>query len=166
MVKSVTAPFDASMNIANDQTFSKKGSIWREKDVKIEKSAELKNVVIGSGSIIGDGAVLTNTVIGRNCTVQSGVVVEDSIVWNNVTLNEGCRIHQSIITDDNVLAASTQLGKRTVLPPKTQLSTAMKIQDNEIFTVFNAEGKLLPKSEDYEDEAEQIPIGIPLSFPG
>ena len=166
MVKGSTAPFDASMNITNDQSFSKKGSIWREKDVKIEKSAELNNVVIGSGSTIGDGVVLTNTVIGRNCTVQSGVVVEDSILWNNVTLNEGCKIHQSIITDDNVLLRSTQLGKRTVLPPRTQFSTALKIQDNETFTVFHAEGKPLPKSEDYEDETEQIPIGIPLSFPG
>lgn len=161
MVKGITAPFDASMNIANDQTFSKKGSIWREKDVKIEKSAQLKNIVVGSGSVIGDGVVLTNTVIGRNCVVNSGVVVEDSILWDNVKLNPGCKIRQSIITTDNVLPDSSQLGYKTVLPPKIQLSPGLQIQNNETFTVYDSSGKPLPKPEDSDDEQEQIPMGYP-----
>ena len=146
----MTAPFDSSMNIDNDQTFTKKGSIWKERDVKIDKSAQLKNVIIGSGSVVGD-AILTNTIIGRNCNIQSGVVVEDSILWDKVTLNSGSKIRQSIITNDNVL--STQLGTRTVLAPKTQVSTTF---DNTTFTVY---GHSPAETEDSDDESEQIPIG-------
>ena len=146
----MTAPFDPSMNIENDQTFAKKGSIWKERDVKIDKSAQLKNVIIGSGSVVGD-AILTNTMIGRNCNIQSGVVVEDSILWDKVTLNSGIKIRQSIITNDNVL--STQLGTRTVLAPKTQVSTTF---DNTTFTVY---GHSPAETEDSDDESEQIPIG-------
>jgi ADP-glucose pyrophosphorylase len=150
MTKGMTAPFDPLMNIENDQTFSKKGSIFRERDVKIDKSAQLKNVIIGSGSVIGD-VVLTNTIVGRNCSIQSGVVVEDSILWDKVTLNSGSKIHQSVIANDNEL--SMQLGLRTVLPPKTQVSAS---SDNITFTVY---GHTPVETEDSDDEPEQIPIG-------
>ena len=150
MTKGMTAPFDPLINIEYDQTFSKKGSIWRERDVKIDKAAQLKNVIIGSGSVIGD-AVLTNTVVGRNCSIQSGVVVEDSILWDKVTLNAGSKIHQSIVTNDNEL--STPLGIRTVLAPKTRVSTS---PDNTTFTVY---GHTPEETEDSDDELEQIPIG-------
>ena len=150
MTKGMTAPFDPLMNIENDQTFSKKGSIWRERDVKIDKSAQLKNVIIGSGSVIGD-VVLTNTIVGRNCSIQSGVVVEDSILWDKVTLKPGSKIRQSVITNDNEL--STQLGIRTVLPPNTRVSTS---PDNTTFTVY---GHTPVETEDSDDEPEEIPIG-------
>src|SRR4030095_15074264 len=98
------------MNIGNDQSFSKKGSIWREKSVKIDKSAQIQNVVLGSGSIIADGVVLMNTLVGRNCSIQSGVIIKDSILWDKGTVTTGCKIHQSIITTENEILNSTQLG--------------------------------------------------------
>jgi ADP-glucose pyrophosphorylase len=163
MVKGLTAPFDSSLNLNSDQTFSKKGTIWREREVTIDKSAQLNNAVVGSGSIIADNVVLTNTVIGRNCVIQSGVVIEDSIVWDTVTIQADCKIRQSIIANNNTLSHYTQLGNKTVLPSSTQFSGAMKIQDNEIFTVYAANGQPFPKEDDSDDdEPENIPIGNSL----
>ena len=150
MIKGITISFDLFMNIENDQTFSKKGSIWRERNVKIDKTAQLKNVIIGSDSVIGD-VILTNVVIGRNCSIQSGVIVEDSILWDKVTLKSGSKIRQSIITNDNEL--STQLGIRTILIPNTQVSIS---SDNTIFTVY---GHTSVETEDSDNESEEIPIG-------
>lgn len=162
MVKGLTAPFDSSMNIENDQSFSKKGSIWREKNVKVDKSAQLQNVVVGSGSVIADGVVLINTLVGRNCSIQSGVVIEDSILWDKATVTMGCKIHQSIITTENEISNTAQLGIRTVLLPKTSL--AITIPDNTAFTVYTSTGQPLAREEeDSEDEDGQITISKALS---
>jgi carbonic anhydrase/acetyltransferase-like protein (isoleucine patch superfamily) len=161
LVKGLTSPFDPLMNIENDQTYFKKGSIWREKEVKVEKSAQLRNVVLGAGSVIGDGASVVNSVIGRKSIIPAGVVIEDSILWNNVTLSQGCKIRNSIIAADNILVNGIHLGFGVILPPQTNLPTGTEIPDNQTFTVYSSNGQPLPNSEDPDDEEfEEIPIGI------
>jgi acetyltransferase-like isoleucine patch superfamily enzyme len=163
LVKGGTAPFDPSMNIDNDQTYSKKGTIWREKDVKLGKSVELKNVVLGAGSVIGDGATITNSSIGRKSVVPAGVFVQDSIIWDNVILNQGCKIYRSIIATDNVLSNDTRLGLGTVLPPKTNLPADTAISDNQTFTIYTSTGQpfLNPADADAK-QSEEIPIGMSI----
>jgi hypothetical protein len=161
MVSGLTAPFDPSMNLERDQNFNKRGSIWRERDVKISKSAKVNNSAIGSGSIIGDGAIVANSIIGRHCVVSPNTIVEDSILWNNVIINSHSKVFQSIIAEDNTLPSDTQLGVHTVIPHKSELSSFVTTSDNSTFTIYPINDSS-PKDEDSEDESELIDIGILL----
>lgn len=150
------------MNIEQDQTFTKKGSVWREKDVKVESLTELNNVVVGAGSSIGETATITNSVIGRQCVIPSSAVVEGSIIWNNVTLGEGCKVHGSIIMEGNNLSNDIRIGRGTVLLPKTNLPAHTQISDHESFTTYTSDGQPIEKSVD-EDEEEVHPVPIGMS---
>jgi translation initiation factor eIF-2B subunit epsilon len=152
------------MNIEQDQTFTKGGSIWREKDVKLGNvnMTQLSNVVVSSGSSIGETATLTNSIIGRHCSIPNGAVVKDSVIWNNVTLNEGCKISGSVIMENNILPKNTQLGPGTVLLPKAHLPENSEISGHGTFIPYDSHGKPFDKPEDDEDEdesLESIPIG-------
>ena len=168
MVNGRTAPFDPSLNIENDHTFSKKGSVWRERDTKIEKSVSIKNAAIGSGSVIGNGASIINSVIGRNCHIPPGAVIEDSILWNNVTVSSpDSKIHRCIIGSYVTLPKDTRLGMGNILPPKTSLPANLKLEDNnQTFTVFTSDTQQShSKSEDSDsdDDFETVPIGEPYN---
>ena len=152
VVLGATIPFDPSMNIGNDQTFVKRGSVWREKDVKIDKTAQLTNVVIGSGSVIGEGAVVTNSIIGRNSVLSPGVIVKDSILWDNVSVAESVEINESIVASQKV-QKNIQLGKRSAIPSICELPEGTKIPDTPYFTAYSSTGE--PISDDVEtDESE------------
>src|ERR1700685_4689173 len=123
MARGLTTPFDPSLNIEGDNNFSKKGSVWRDRDGKVGKTVKLQNVVIGKGSMIADGVSIKNSIIGRNCQISGGVIA-DSVLWDNITVNSGCQIHTSVILSDNDVLKDVHLGSRTIILPHTQLPEA------------------------------------------
>jgi len=163
MTQSLTIPFDPLLNIETDQSFLKKGSTWREKGVKVDETAQLTNVVLGSGAIVGEGAILKNCVIGRNCVISSGVKIEDSVLLSNVTVNKSSLVHRSIIFGGNELPEGSRLAAKSVLPTNTQISSSAIITtDSSTFTIYGANGS--PNEQD--DEDDDLPsIGIHLYRP-
>ena len=162
MAKGLTAPFDPSLNIEGDNAFSKRGSIWRDRDVKIGKTIQSHNVAICKGSHIADGVSIENSIIGRNCQILGGIV-KDSILHDNVTVNLGCDINRSIIWSNNNILKDTHLGSGTIILPHTQLSESTNISENIGFTVFTSAGEplVLPHESDDSDDEDQddVPIG-------
>jgi translation initiation factor eIF-2B subunit epsilon len=159
----LTVPFDPSMNLENDQTFSKKLTVYREKDVKIGKLSQLKNVVIGAKTIIGDGAVVVNSVIGRNCIIQPGAIIRESILWDNVVVETGVKLTQSIVAEDNSLKLNHRLSERAILPPKTDIFIPSNPGTSKTFTIYGSQPPQ-PITEDSDsDQDEDIPISIRTS---
>src|ERR1700736_1528118 len=122
MAKGLTPPFDPSLNLESCQTFTKRATVFQEKDVKIEKSAQAKNSVVGSKTIIGDGAVIVNSIIGRNCTISPGAIIQESILWDNVVVESKVKLDHAIVAQDNSLKADHNLVSRVVLPRNTKFS--------------------------------------------
>ena len=151
------------MNLQHDQTFMKKGTIWREKEVKIEKSAQVKEAVIGAGSIVGEGAKVINSVIGRKCIIAPNAVVQNSVLWDNVTVDQGVHILDSIIEMDNSIPEGCHLSGGVVLQSKTSLSSNTKIEGNGTFTVYKSDGTPIEEIDDSDDEDEPFQIGTTQS---
>jgi translation initiation factor eIF-2B subunit epsilon len=159
-----TIPFNPSMNIGNDQTFVKRGSLWRESGVRLDKTAQLTNAVVGSGSLIGEGAVVTNSIIGRHVTLSPGVVVKDSILWDNVFVDQGVEINQSIVVSQKV-QKNIQLGKRSVIPSICELPEGTKIPDTPYFTAYSSNGEPVlddidTEESDDEEQDEKFDISL------
>lgn len=156
MAQGLTSPFDPLLNIETDQSFLKKGSIWREKGVKVHETAQLTNVILGSGTTVGEDAVITNCVIGRNSVISSGVRIEDSVLLSNVTVNKSCSIYQSVLFC-NELPEGSHLAAKSVFAGNTKLSSPITTKESSTFTFYGSEGKAIAKDEGGTDLP---PIGI------
>ena len=161
MAKGLTAPFDPSINIEGDKDFIKKGSIWREKEVKTGKTAQLQNVIVGKGSVISDGVSIENSIIGQNCQISIGVI-KDSVLRDNIVVYPGCDIRKSIILSDNDILNNTHLGSGTIVPPHTQFPGSTKIPDNLHFTIYSSTGQPIVRSHDDSDSDSEDPDDIPV----
>ena len=162
MMRGLTAPFDPSMNLLNDQTFLKKGTVWREREVKIEKSAQVKDSIIGMGSIIGDKAKVINSVIGRKCVIAPNAVVQNSVLWDNVTLGQGVHLLDSVVEMDNSVPEGSHLSRGVVLLSKTSLPSNTTIQGTGNFTIYGSDGKPVETADASDDEEEPFQIGNSL----
>jgi translation initiation factor eIF-2B subunit epsilon len=149
VVNGVTAPFDPGMNLERDQTFSKKVGGWREKEVRVEKSATLQKTAIGSQTTIAEKANITKSVIGRNCRVAADVTIENSVLWSNASVSAGALIQNSI-----VLEGCTIEGK---------VGEMLVISANSPIPPFGARKSFIkPGEEDSDSEIEDIVIGTSL----
>jgi translation initiation factor eIF-2B subunit epsilon len=158
MTTGITSPFDPSMNLENDQTFTKRGSIWQEKNVSVV-SAQLKQSVIGSHATVGDGAVITNSIIGRNCKISPGAIIQDSILWNDITVNRGVKINRSIVAANNIIPTNCQINGGVIIPPNSIISDE-NIAESKSFTVYGKPPKE-PSQDVFQDDSdsdEPIPI--------
>lgn len=157
ILNGVTAPFDPSMNVENTQNFIKKGSVWLDKDVKIEKTALVKNAVIGSGSLIGDGASVSDSIIGRNCVVPAGVQIRESILWNDVVLHKGVQMNRAIIASNSLIPEDTWLGC-AVLRTKTKLAASTKFPASTSLIVYESDGQPYINEDSSDEEVEPLSI--------
>lgn len=145
------------MNLRNDQTFQKRGDSWREREVKVEKSAQIKESVIGAGTIVGDGATVVNSIVGRRCVIGPHAVVQNSVLWDNVTVGQGVQILDSIVEMDNTVREGCDLS-RAVLLRKSSLPSNTIIKSNDCFTVYGSDGNPIPNAEDSDNEESSFTI--------
>eukprot|EP01041_Mallomonas_annulata_P008628 gene8628-17798_t len=100
-----------SQLLHTDNTYThSKGYVYREKGVKITRSATIgEGVVIGRGSVVGEGVILKRAVIGRNCVVGDRAVIEDSYLWTGAVVEEGASVKYSIICDGAIVKKGAKI---------------------------------------------------------
>ncbi len=57
----------------------------------------------GSGTVVGNKAVLHNCIIGRGCKVGPRVVLTGVHIWNDVVIEEACHITKALLCDGVVI---------------------------------------------------------------
>ena len=98
---------------------------------------EVRNSVIGSGVIVGRGAVVRDSIIMHNCVIQDGAEVEKAIIAEDVTVGSGShlgvgeyapsqydpKVYQfDLVTvgEHSVIPAGVQIGKNTAISGVTE----------------------------------------------
>ena len=98
---------------------------------------EVSNSVIGSGVIVGRGAVVRDSIIMHNCVIQDGAVVDKAIIAEDVTVGSGAhlgvgeyapsqydpKVYQfDLVTvgEHSVIPAGVQIGKNTAISGVTE----------------------------------------------
>ena len=98
---------------------------------------EVRNSVIGSGVIVGRGAVVRDSIIMHNCVIQDGAVVDKAIIAEDVTVGSGAhlgvgeyapsqydpKVYQfDLVTvgEHSVIPAGVQIGKNTAISGMTE----------------------------------------------
>jgi translation initiation factor eIF-2B subunit epsilon len=155
MTCGLTAPFDPLLNIEPDQSFSKKGTVWKENGTKVHESVQLTNAVLGAGVAVANNANIRNSVIGRNCIIAEAVTIENSVLLASVKVDKGCFIRESIIFDGIELPERSHLAGKSIIPPNTKLSSPFTTPETPKFTIYAADGKPVAQDEDEDEDEEE-----------
>ena len=84
------------------------------------------NVVIGQGAVVRDSIIMQDVVIGENCVIDKSIIAEHVNVGDNVTLGIGSDIPNKLkpniysfglvtIGENSVIPANVQIGKNTAI---------------------------------------------------
>ncbi|TRZ94687.1 MAG: glucose-1-phosphate adenylyltransferase [Rhodocyclaceae bacterium] len=72
-------------------------------------SGELKNSVIGAGSLI-EGARISNSILRREVIVEDDVEIEDCVIMDYTVIRRGSRLKRVIVDRYNDIAAHSRIG--------------------------------------------------------
>ncbi|CEP64588.1 translation initiation factor eIF2B catalytic subunit epsilon LALA0_S12e02366g [Lachancea lanzarotensis] len=119
-------PMVLNSNLLDDQTYSYESEhIYKEKDVVLAQSCKIgKCTGIGSGSKIGEGTSIENSVIGRNCHIKENIVIKNSFIWDNVTIGSDSVVEHALV------ASNVSIGSGVVLMDGCVIGFNVSIDDN------------------------------------
>lgn len=106
-------------------------------------------VVLGSGAVIEENAVVARSVVGRNCVIKAGAVVEDSHLWEGSVVEERARVRQAIVCNGAVVRTGASVGRGCILSYGVIVDRDVKVPD---FTRVSCKERL----EDPEDEPQEL----------
>jgi translation initiation factor eIF-2B subunit epsilon len=95
-------PLCPDSNLVQGQSYRlQKGNIYKEEGVILARDCVINSkTVIGRGSSIGDGTVITNSVIGRHCQIGRNVRIDNAYLWDYASIGDGSIIQKSVIANE------------------------------------------------------------------
>jgi translation initiation factor eIF-2B subunit epsilon len=122
-----TYPLCPDSNLFHNQTFKReKGHRYKDqKNVFLARTCTIgPKTVISADTRIGEGSVVTNSVIGRRCTIGRNVTIDNSYIWDDTYIKDGAVITQAIIAD------GCTVGTNSIIEAGALLSFGVQIADN------------------------------------
>lgn len=112
----------------------KRNNLYIHDDVRVEKDCLIKeDVLIGPGTHIDEGCLISQSVIGSNCKIGKGVIITNSYIWDNTIIEDECSITQTILCSnchlkrnvkviDSIISYNVCIDENIALKPCTRLS--------------------------------------------
>jgi len=154
------SPIIISANLLTDTTYTSFGNnVYRERGVDVHRGTQLMgDIVLGRGTVIGKGSVLSKLVCGRDCLIGSGVKLTTSY------LMEGVRVGDNSVITGAVIGKNVTIGKNVRVCKGAIIGNNVVIDDGVVvpsYITITADGDLDAEEEaaidDYEDYIEEIP---------
>ncbi len=105
--------------------------VWQQGGVSVAATARVEPpTLLGTGSDVGAGALVSGSVLGRDCVVEPGARVVRSIVLERARVASGAEALDAVVGSEAVLEADasvrdlTVVGAATVVPSGSRFSGA------------------------------------------
>lgn len=97
-------------------------NVYKGKNVIVEKGGLLKeNVIVGSGTCIGQSSSIENSAISAKCRIGKNVTIINSIIHEGVVIGDNCCIEGAVIGANSKLASDVIIHERCVLGDHVEL---------------------------------------------
>ncbi|KAF2012279.1 heat shock transcription factor 2 [Aaosphaeria arxii CBS 175.79] len=118
-------PLCPDSNLLQGQSYRlQKGNTYKEEGVILARDCIINpKTVIGRGSSIGDGSVISNSIIGVNCNIGRGVTIDGAYIWDHAIIGDGSTVTQAIVANE------AQVGKNCTIEPGALVSYSVRISD-------------------------------------
>ncbi|AGA92043.1 ADP-glucose pyrophosphorylase [Thioflavicoccus mobilis 8321] len=71
---------------------------------------EVRNSLLGAGTLIHEGCKITNSILRREAVIEEGAVVEDCVIMDFVRIGRGARLRRAIVDRHNHIEAGDSIG--------------------------------------------------------
>jgi glucose-1-phosphate adenylyltransferase len=71
---------------------------------------ELRNSLLGAGTVVHDGTKISNSILRREAVVEEGAVLEDCIIMDYVRIGRGAELRRVVVDRHNFVDAGDRIG--------------------------------------------------------
>ncbi|GAB1598439.1 translation initiation factor eIF-2B subunit epsilon-like isoform X1 [Argonauta hians] len=124
--------------------------------VTLERGCKLiQNVLVGKGTTIESGSVITDSVIGSNCKIGKNVQISGAYLWDDIVVGDKCQINNSILCSGVVLLNDVVVKEGSIL------SWNVKVGDPQKSIIIEPSIRLMsqPMSSDFDDDDDDGNVG-------
>lgn len=148
-------PLSPDTNLVPGQKYKfSSGGTYLEDKVVLARSCRVSaNSVIGQGSSIGEGSVVTNSVIGRRCLIGKNVSIADAYIWDDATIGDNVKILQAIIADEAVIDKQCIIERGALVSYGVRITNGRKVRSGAMITKAPGErGRSIPSDKELVGE--------------
>ena len=108
----------------------------RGRGVTAEEGSRINNAsfrgsnVVGRGTVLEDGAVLTNSIVGEDCHIEAGAMLENSILWNGVRVGPIAHISHTVACNNVVIGRSATIDENVFIGEGSQIGENAHVMPN------------------------------------
>ena len=101
-----------------------------EDEAKIDGANFRGQNIVAHGSIIEDGAMLTNSIVGANCHIESGAVIENSILWDGVRVGRGAHTSNAVACNNVIIGSRATIDENVFVGEGSQIGDGAHVMPN------------------------------------
>ncbi len=110
-----------------DFTSKLEGAIVIGENCRIGPDTRISNSVIGSGTVVEEGAVILDSVLWENIRVASGAFLQENVVGNSTEILEGAHLAENVIVSDHC-----RIGRNATVKANVKVWPQKTVEDDAI----------------------------------
>lgn len=118
---------NVSINIAG----TRNGNVWIGDNCRIGAHVEFRGtVIIGYGTNIEDGCIITDSVIGRNCSIEAAAQISRSVLWDKVCVGRAAYVDSDVLGYEVVVGAGATIMENVFIADRCRIGEHATLHPN------------------------------------
>ncbi|KAK4124145.1 nucleotide-diphospho-sugar transferase [Parathielavia appendiculata] len=142
-----TLPFVPDSNLIHGQTYKRvKGGNYVEDHALAERGAKVTRSVVGRGTTIKAGSVISGSSIGRRCKIGKDVRIENSHIWDDAVIGDGASVVHSVLAGSVVVGAHCRIPEGSLISYNVHIDSGIQMPSKPParISVLTDDGQLAP----------------------
>uniref|UniRef100_A0A7S4KCD1 Translation initiation factor eIF2B subunit epsilon n=2 Tax=Guillardia theta TaxID=55529 RepID=A0A7S4KCD1_GUITH len=151
-------PLVPDVNLFCDTTYEYlHPGVYKEANVSLAQSCIIgMDTVIGSKTVVGEGAKIDRSVIGRSCVIGDGAVLEGCFLFANVKIGAGAILRDCLLADDVEVGEKAVIEKNCILGGNVKISSNVTVREGTRVTVAERPCDAGDDDDDFGDDDETV----------
>ncbi|KAH7382805.1 nucleotide-diphospho-sugar transferase [Cadophora sp. MPI-SDFR-AT-0126] len=148
-----TYPLVPDSNLLAGQSYRfERGGLCKENGVILARTCKVgKRTVIGKDTSIGDGSVVSNSIIGRRCHIGKNVTIHNAYIWDDVVVGDGSTVERAIVASEASVGRNCKVQQGALISYRVRIADNQEVKENSRITCAKR------KSDDYVEDAPLVP---------
>lgn len=151
LVKRWVYPLTVDSNFSAQTNFKYlRPSNYMEDNISLARTCKIEeDVVIARGTQIGEGTIVTRSILGKNVKIGKDCKIIDSFVWDNAVIDDGAFIYKSLVCNGAMIGKKSALSKGSIVSYNVVVGDGFTVKEHVRLTL-----KQVDTEDDDDEESE------------